>query len=87
MEKQNSLCPSLSPAVADALVISSKLVSIAGLAHKQPSEIGSTSLLAVSEHMCIIKTFSATQHFGVCDSPAVMREGQRKPHVDPGINA
>lgn len=87
MEKQNPLCPSLSPAVAGALVVSSKLVSIAGLAHEQPSEIGSTSPLAVAEHMCAIKTFSATQHCGVCDSPAVMREGQRKPDADPGINA
>ena len=67
-------------------MIGSQLVSIAGLAHEQPSEIGSTSPLAVAEHTCAIKMFSTIQHFGGSDSPAVIWEGQRKPDADPGIN-
>ncbi|GAB0200543.1 hypothetical protein GRJ2_002519800 [Grus japonensis] len=85
VEKQTPLCPSESPAVAGALVIGSHPASVAGLAHEQPSEIGSTSPLAVAEHTRAVETFSSSRHFGLCDSPAVIWEGQRKPDADPGI--
>lgn len=39
---------------------------------------GSTSPLAAAGHMSALKMFSATQDFGVSDSPAVTWEGQRK---------